>query len=133
MAPAARRVAVGAQQRLARLAEPLLCTGWLTPLPGRLYQTPNRRQALSQEQVIVGVLVVDLEQVVIDVLGRQLGLHAVQAHRLQFEHHQRAGGVLGQGLVDAHADLLARLHVPFNQMVSDQFLCDVHFATSSCG
>ena len=100
-------------------------TGWLTPLPGPAVPDAEPLAGAAQEQVIVGVLVVLLDEVVVDVLGGQFGLDAVEAHRLQLQHDQRAGGVLGQGLVDADADLLAGLHPPFDQVRLDEFLGDI--------
>jgi hypothetical protein len=48
-----------------------------------------------QEEVVVGVALVGLEEVVVDVLGGELGVHAVETHRLELEHHEGAGSVLG--------------------------------------
>ena len=77
-----------------------MCTGWLTPLPGLLYQSPKRWHALCRNRWSSALRIVGLQQVVVDVLRRQLGAHAVEAHRLELEHHHRAGRVLGEGLVD---------------------------------
>ena len=62
----------------------------------------------SEELVVFGVLLVGLQQVVVDVLHADLGMHLVEFQRLQLLHHQRSGGVLGQGLVDAEGNLLTR-------------------------
>ena len=96
-----RRVAVRAQQGLARLAEVLHVHGVRDAVAGAREVHAEALAGALQEQVIVRVLEVFLDQVVVDVLRGQLGLDPIQAHRLQLQHHQRAGGVLGQGLVDA--------------------------------
>jgi hypothetical protein len=59
-----------------------------------------------EKDVLVGILVIRLHQVVVDVLDRELGPDPVEAQRLELEHHQRAVGVLGERLVDAQGDLL---------------------------
>ena len=78
-----------------------------------------------QEEVVVGVAVVGLEEVVVDVLRRQLGPDPIEVHGLELEHDRGARGVLGQGLVDANADLLPRRHLAFDEVVFDQLLSDV--------
>ncbi len=75
--------------------------------------------------MVVGVLVVRLDDVVVDVLDANLGLHPIQAHRLQLKHHQRAGGVLGQGLVDPEPNRGAGRHLTLDQMAFNEFLSDV--------
>src|SRR5699024_10317019 len=42
--------------------------------------------------------------------------------RLQLEHHQCPGRVLGQGLVDPQPDLRARLHAALDQVILDELL-----------
>ena len=61
----------------------------------------------TQKKVIVRVLKVLLDQIVIHILDRNLGTDSIQTHCFQLEHHQGAGGVLGQGLVNVNADFLA--------------------------
>ena len=61
--------------------------------------------------MILGVLLVGLQQVVVDVLHAHLGAGPIEPERLQFLHHQRARRVLGQRLVDAYRDLLPRRHL----------------------
>ena len=61
--------------------------------------------------MILGVLLVGLQQVVVDVLHADLGARPIQSERFQLLHHQRARRVLGQRLVDANRDLLPRRHL----------------------
>ena len=86
---------------------------------------PEALAGRAQEVVVLGVLAVGLEQVVVDVLHRNLGARPVQAHRLELQHHHRAGGVLGEGLVDVQPDLLARGPLAGHQVGLDQLLRNV--------
>ncbi len=70
--------------------------------------------------MVVGVAEIGLEDVVVDVLRRHLGVRAVEVHGLQLEHHDRAGGVLGERLVDADADLRSRRHLPMDEVGADE-------------
>jgi hypothetical protein len=79
----------------------------------------------AQEQVVVGVAVVRLQQVVVDVLCRQLGLDSVELHRLELEHHHGARRVLGQRVVDPDRDLFARSHLAIDEVAADQLVRDV--------
>ena len=65
---------------------------------------PESLRGGSQELVVFGVLLIGLQQVVVDVLHADLGLDLVEFQRLQLLHHQRSGGVLGEGLVDAEGN-----------------------------
>ena len=64
------------------------------------------RQALRRKRWSSAFLKVGLEQVVIDVLGRELGPDARRLHGLEFQHHHRAGRILRQRLIDRQPDLL---------------------------
>ena len=66
--------------------------------------------------MVVRILVVFLDEVVIHILGRQLCLDAVETHRLEFQHHQRSGRILGERLVDVDTDLPAGDHLALNEM-----------------
>ena len=61
----------------------------------------------------------------IDVLRRQLRVRPVEGHRFQLEHDHRAGGVLGERLVDPHPDLGTGRHLSFDDVVGDELLRDV--------
>jgi hypothetical protein len=77
--------------------------------------------------MIVRILVVLLNQIVIDVLNAQGGFGPFKSHRFQLQHHQGAGGVLGQRLVDGDANLLPWAHLACFEMRSDQLLRDIQF------
>ena len=72
--------------------------------------------------MVVGILEVFLNQVVVDVLDRQLGLAPVQTHRLEFQHDQCAGRILRQRLINPQTDLLAGLHRARDEVRLDQLL-----------
>ena len=72
--------------------------------------------------MVVVVFRPELGHVVIDVTDRAFGADAVQAHRLEQQERRRAGGVLGEGLVDADADLAAGFHFPGRQMGGQNLL-----------
>ena len=77
-----------------------------------------------QIAVIVAVLKAALEGVVVDVGDAQFRLHSGDAHGLEFQIGHGAGGVLGQGLVDAQRHLAAGGHVSGHQMGCNDFLCN---------
>ncbi|MER6919393.1 hypothetical protein ABT314_10240 [Streptomyces spiralis] len=67
------------------------------------------------------VEVVGLEEVVVNVLHRDVNCHTIGAHRLEFQHHQRTQGVLQQGLMGAQSDFTTRLHRSADQVFGDEF------------
>jgi hypothetical protein len=69
--------------------------------------------------VVIGVFEVGLDQVVVDVLGREFRLDAGQAQGFKGEHNHGAGGVLGEGLVNADANFAAGDHLAFQQVRGD--------------
>ena len=78
-----------------------------------------------QEDVVIGVPVVGLEQVVVDVLGRQFHLHPVNPHGHELQHRHGAGGVLEQGVVDPDGDLPAGDQFPLDQMGFEYLCCEI--------
>jgi len=124
-----RRVAVGPNQRLARLPEPLLMHRVAHAVPRPAVPRAKLLAGAAQKEVVVRVLEVGLNQVVINVLRRELSLDAGNAHRLKLQHHHRTGGVLGEGLVlHFEVDLLPHLHVleaSIGEMAVNEFLCNV--------
>ena len=66
--------------------------------------------------MVVGIAEVGLDQVVVHVLRRQLGPHAVEVHGLELQHHEGPGGVLRQRLVDPDRDLTPRSQVAFDEV-----------------
>ncbi len=102
------RVAVGSDEGLARLREPLAVDVVADSVsrarePGAVL----RRHGL-EESVVVRVLEIDLQDVVVDVDDRGIDLHAVLAEHLELHHRHRPRRVLHERLVDRDADLLAR-------------------------
>ena len=79
------------------------------------------RDAL-QIDVVVAVLRPVLHHIVVDVGDGKLGFHRRNLHRLKFEVRHRAGGVLGQGLVDSDRDRLAGFAAAGNIVGFDDLL-----------
>ena len=78
-----------------------------------------------QEKVVVGILVIGLNQVMVHILHRDLCPRPLQAHGFQFQHHQCPGCILGQSLVNTDTDHLPGNHLAFQEMGFDQFLRNI--------
>ena len=99
-----RCVAVGAEEGLARARRNAPCApGAKRRCPAWERWTPKLQGGAGQEVVVIGVLVIGLQQVVVDILGGQLHLDPRQSEGHELQHRHRAGGVLQQGMVDADA------------------------------
>jgi hypothetical protein len=83
---------------------------------------PEAPRRAAEEDVVVGVLVIGLDDVVVDVLGRQLGTDALEPHRLEREHHQRAGSVLGQRLIDSNGNLVVGFEAAGDAVARDELV-----------
>ena len=66
--------------------------------------------------MVVGVLESHLEGVMVDIADRELGRESFDAHGLELEIGHGARRVLGQGLVDADADLAAALPLALDEV-----------------
>ncbi len=75
--------------------------------------------------MIVGVQIVDLQEIVIDILDADLRPYAVEAKRLQGQHDEGAGGVLRERLVDLERDRRARAQRTIDEVSCDQLLGNV--------
>ncbi len=114
-----RRVAVRAQQQVAGGAEALQVYLVADAVPRPREVDPVLGGHGLEEAVVVRVLEARLEHVVVDVGDGEFGPHLGDAHRLELEVRHRAGGVLGERLVDADADLGARLQFAGDEVVSE--------------
>src|SRR5262249_5791659 len=81
-----RRVAIGAKQAVAGLAEVFLMTRMADAVSRPRIPKSKPLARATQEQVVVGVLVVCLDEVVVDILDTDLRLHAIKAHCFELEH-----------------------------------------------
>ena len=121
-AAAGGRVAVGADERLARLAEALE----LHLVADAVARAGEPDAVLLghglEIAVVVRVFKAGLQRVVVDIGHAQLGSDARDAHRLKLQIGHRAGGVLRERLVDAQGDLAAGRHVAVQQVGTDDFL-----------
>ena len=76
-------------------------------------------------EMVVVVLRAELGHVVVDIAHGEVGAYAVQAHGLEKEHGGGAGGVLGEGLVDADTDLIAGAEAAITKMALQEFVCQI--------
>jgi hypothetical protein len=92
------------------------------PVPRAAVPDPEAATRALQEEVVVRVLVIRLNQIVVDILHRHLGLDAVEIHRLQLEHDQRTRGVLRQRLIDPDPDLAPGRHLARDEVGLDELV-----------
>src|SRR5262249_42290877 len=78
-----------------------------------------------QKKVVIGIPEILLNKVVVYVLGGQLGFNTRQAHSLKLEHHQRAGGVLSEGLVNPEPDFLVRFKMTRKKVTGNELLSQI--------
>ncbi len=125
-----RGVAVGAEHRQAGAAEALHMHLMRDAVSRTAEVDAVAGAGGLQVAMIVGVLVVGLQQVVVDVLGGQVDLHPLKPQGLELEHGHGPRRVLQQGVVDADGDLLAGDEAPLDQMslqnLAGEIFC--HFA-----
>ena len=69
--------------------------------------------------MVVGVLEVELDDVVVHVLDCPLDLDTRHLELLVLHQRHRAGGVLEQRLVDAQGDRLAGVELPLDQVLTE--------------
>ena len=127
------------KQGSSRFSEALHVNGMADPVARPAVPDAELFARAKQKQVVVGILEIRLQQIVIDVLGRHLGLGPGNLHGLKLQHHHGSGGILGQGLIDAQSNFLPRRHFPVHQVSLDQLLGNVLFhgdileSTNPCG
>ena len=121
-AAAGRGMAVRADERLARLAEPLQ----MDLVADAVARTGEIHAVLGSNRlqipVIVGVFKAGLKGVVIHISNTQFRLNPVDSHSFQFQIGHGAGGILGQSLIDPKRNLTAGRHIPFYQMRRNDLL-----------
>src|SRR5579863_9947130 len=76
-----------------------------------------------QKTVVVGVFEASLQHVVVDVTNRQAGPDAWDAHGLELQIGDGSGGILGEGLINPHTDLLTSLELALRKMLGE-YLAD---------
>ena len=101
-----RGVRVGPEQGRAGAGEPLGVDLVADAVAGPRVVEAVAGGAALEEQVVVGVAVVEAEHVVVDVLDGQVDPDPVQPQGLELHAGHRPGGVLEQRLVDPQGDLL---------------------------
>src|SRR5919205_561175 len=114
---ARRRVRIGADEDLAGPREALERDVVADAVAGAREPGSVAPAVGLQHAVVVGVLEVELDDVVVDVLDRPPDADARHADLLELHEGHRPGGVLQERLVDAHADRL-----PGPQLALDEVL-----------
>ena len=120
------RVAVGAQQRLARLADALQLNLMADAIAGLGKVHAVLAGDGSDVFVIVRIFKARLQGVVVDISDALFGFDARDAHGLKLQIGHGAGGVLRKRLVDMDGNLAARDHFARYQMGRQDFLRYVH-------
>ena len=101
-------MAVGSKQSLARNAETFHMKHMAHAIAWVAKPDAELLAGASQEYVIVRILIIFLQEIVIDILNRDLGSHSWDTNRLEFQQGQRTRCVLSQSLVDFN-DALSEL------------------------
>ena len=115
-APARGGVAVGPQQGLTRGAEPLQVHLVADAVARRRKIEAVFGRHRPQKPVVVGVAKIRLGQIVVHITHRHLGPGPVHPHGLELQIGQRAGGILGQGMINLQRHLRAGRQLPGHQM-----------------
>jgi len=118
-------VAVRTDQRFAGHAEALHVHGMADPIAGTAIPDAEFFTRAQQKKMVVGIFVIELQQIMIDILRGQFCPHPRHLHGFESQHDQCAGRILGQGLIDSKPDLLSGPHGATDQMRCDQFLGDI--------
>lgn len=86
----------------------------------------------GQEDVVIGGVGVDVEQVVVEVAHRDVGADTLDAHALEGQIAHDGIDVVGQGLVEMDVDLIAGVHGGrFGQMAGNNFPGKIHSHNNS--
>ena len=118
-AAAGGRVAVGADQRLARHAEAFKMDLVADAVSGSAEVDPVLLRDGSDESVVVSIFKAGLERVVVYVRDGFLRPDAWDPHCLEFQIRHGAGGVLCQRLVDPETDIRPFFAYPVNDVCVD--------------
>jgi hypothetical protein len=94
-------------------------------IAGPAIPDPEPLTCSQKEKMIVGILIVFLNEIVVNLLAGQVRSCAVQSHRLQFEHHESPGRILCECLVNVNPDFLSYRHRAREEVRLDEFLGDI--------
>ena len=123
-APGLGRVGVGAEHRLARFAVALHVDVVTDPVSRPREVEPVLLRERLEHPVVVGILVVQLHDVVVDVLHRPLDLEPRHSEFLELHQRHRPGGVLQQRLVHPQRDRAPRLELALCQVLGEDLPCE---------
>ena len=119
-------VAVGADEGLARLAEPLQVHLMADTIAGTGEPDAVLGCHRLQIPVVVRIFKAALQGVVVHIGHAQLSFYLGNPHGFKFQIGHGAGGILGQGLVNPQGNLLTGFHNAVYQVGLDDFLCNGH-------
>ena len=75
-----------------------------------------------QIPMVVGIFKAGLQGIMVYIGNAQLRLYPVNAHSFQLQIRHRAGGILGQGLINPQGNLTAGGHISVHQVGGNDFL-----------
>ena len=101
-----------------------MCVGCETPLPGLEYHSPKRAHADRRKAWSSAFFSSACSRLWSTYCTETSVCARVEPEGLELLHHQRAGGVLGERLVDPDRDLLAGGHLPVDEVARDELLGD---------
>ena len=116
---------IGSDQGREWIGEPLEVYVVTDPVAGPGENGTVLRGHPLEEEVVLGILVVQLDHVVIDVLHDQRDPDAVHPELLELHPSHGAGGVLEEDLVDTVADRFAGLQLAVDQVLAQDLVDDV--------
>ena len=119
---AVRGVRVAAEQHLARHRKAGGVNRMADAVAGARHVHAETLGGRLQVDMVIGRLVVDIEQVVVEIGNRELGAHTIKAQRLEGQVGHDGVDVVRQRLVDTQQDLLAGLHGARDEMRLDDFM-----------
>src|SRR5207248_3852495 len=129
---AGRGVRVGAHQHAARLRVPLDVHVVADAVAGARVIDPVLARHRLEHPVVVGVLEVELGDVVVHVLDRAVDAHPRHVELLELHASHRPGGVLEQRLIDPQPDWGARLELAVHEVLLEDLEGQVrHSATTT--
>jgi hypothetical protein len=109
-------MAVRSQEGLARDTESLHMNLVRNPIPGPTEVDPIAGGGSLEVSVVIGILVVRLQQVMVYVLDRKRSPDLFNPHCLEFQHSQRPCGILQERMINPDGDFPAGNQLAFNQV-----------------
>lgn len=118
------RVGIAAQETFPRPGEPLQMELMADPARGTGADDTDLAGNVQEEPMIVRIPEIGLEDVMVDVTYRKIGLHAPLADSLEGQVAHDPGHIVRQGLGYANAYPVTSLHLPVYKRSGDYFFCN---------